>query len=139
MKNRYKKISKEAIPYQHTYQGYLWYSDAKEPEVIDNVPFTPDMLTPMPFVVEGNLYSKDAGISIQIRNVDGDYHIAQIDLSNLEIGTFNKQTYIGHRTSDFPKYAMIEAWEKVQDEQLDGLTTLEPIWSAFYGFQKSQL
>ena len=57
-----------------THQGYLWYSDEKEPRVFNNEEFELEMAeNTNPFIVEGHLF--DGINSISIKYVDGKYII----------------------------------------------------------------
>lgn len=135
MEERYQIIEVEDIPLDWEYEGYYWCSDSKEPKVLSpGSTIGEGIFKLLPFIVEGNLYSSTHNVSISIRCIDGNYHIAKIDLNKLEKDKHSIQTYYTHRIKKYEQYKMVEAWKEVTDEQLDGLITVEPAWSAFFGF-----
>ena len=135
MENLYQIISIEQIPQDILFEGYYWYSNQQKPKLV----FVPSTIqqswfTKLPFVVEANFYSREAKLSIQVRNIDGDYFVAKADLSRLEKIEGNRVSYIGHDLEG-KKYNIIEAWIPKADELLEGMETLIPAWAAFAGFE----
>ncbi|HHB79430.1 MAG TPA: TIGR04423 family type III CRISPR-associated protein [Saprospiraceae bacterium] len=131
IKDRHTSCKNDPIP-ECDYVGYVWYSDAEKPIIIGpSEPFHLAMLTELPFVIEGNLFCESKKISIQIKNIDGEYCIAKIQLDDELIESAKK--YVGH---DLNKrdYKMVETWEEVPDTLCAGMTTLRPAWRAFAGF-----
>ena len=64
-----------------TYQGYLWYTDEKEPRVFNNEEFELDIANDEnPFVVEGHLF--DGINSISIKYVDGKYIVKTYEVKD---------------------------------------------------------
>ena len=128
--SRYKKINIEEIP-SGNFEGYYWFSDSPKPEIIKSEEIDKSIFTKLPFVIEANFYCCDTEISIQIKNIDGTYHVAQVDVSECDT-----KTYIGHDIgSDF---LVVEAWEDSEkDPLLENMTTKIPTWMAFKGFVKS--
>jgi CRISPR type III-associated protein (TIGR04423 family) len=136
-------IKIDDIP-DYDYEGYYWYSDQSAPEVVfqqEKLVFK-ELLTILPFVVEGNFYAEQEKVSIQIRHIDGEYRIAQFDLKGLDGNTnYPIKHYIAHRLTDkggksITQYKMMEAWEEIEDPLLEGMKTLKPTWAAFCGFVK---
>jgi len=126
--SRYKEISIDKIP-SFKFEGYYWMSDSSKPQIIRNQEIEKSVFGKLPFVVEANFYSKEKEISIQVKNIDGKYRVAQIDVQGCE-----PITYIGHDIeSDF---LVVEAWEDVEDSLLENMTTKVPTWTAFKGFVK---
>ena len=78
-----KKINLEQFPFELAFEGYCWYSNASKPIVFNDEILTKDLFTLLPFIVEGNLYSEEKGISINIKNIDGDYLITQAQIKTL--------------------------------------------------------
>jgi CRISPR type III-associated protein (TIGR04423 family) len=70
-----------------------------------------------------------------VRFIDGSYHIAKIDLTQIGEIPYDEVEYIGHDV-DGHNFMMIEAWDSQCDELLEGMETLVPAWSAFAGFTK---
>ncbi len=131
IKERYKLI--DEIPEQE-YIGYIWYSDAEKPTIIGpKEPFHLGMLTELPFIIEGHLFCESEKRSIQIKNIDGKYHYATINLE----GMLDKaKDYVGHDLGH--DYKMVEAWEDYEDPNCANMTTLRPAWKAFAGFTTIQ-
>jgi len=137
MEKRYKKIDIENIP-SGNYQGYYWKSNMTKPKVQLSGDIDKAVFEQLPFVLEANFYDSDTETSIQIKNVDGKYLAAEINVKDCET-----KEYIGH---DIGKnFLLVEAWGNSQDETyfdddgnevsfLEGMTTKAPIWSAFKGF-----
>ena len=126
MENRYKQISIEQIP-SGNYEGYYWLSNAPKPDVIKDADIDKSKFGVLPFVVEANFYCKDTETSIQVKNIDGVYHVAQIDVKDCDA-----VKYIGHDID--ADYYVVEAWEEEDDEFLEGMKTQVPSWTAFKGF-----
>lgn len=129
MEKRYKKIKIENIP-SVSFQGYYWMSDSSKPVVQYQGEIDKSVFTSLPFAVEANYYSKDLEISIQVKNIDGVYDVAQIDVKDCDA-----KKYIGHDVD--ADYLIVEAWQNVEDELLEGMMTKVPSWTAFKGFVKS--
>lgn len=132
MKNKFNKISIEEIPGNIDFEGYYWYSDKIEPYILDNEIIDKSIFKDLPFVVEANFYSESDKISIQVKNIDGEYHIGMIHLDS----TDDAQEYIAHDLEGVKKFRMVEAWEEKEDELLEGMKVLVPSWTAFAGFVK---
>ena len=126
MENRYKKIKIEQIP-SGNYEGYYWLSNASKPEVIKGQDIDKTKFGVLPFVVEANFYCRDTETSIQIKNIDGIYHVAQIDVKDCDA-----VKYIGHDIG--ADFLVVEAWEVIEDEFLENMKTQVPAWTAFKGF-----
>lgn len=124
--DRYRKIEIKEIP-SGDFEGYYWLSDSSKPVVQKNGEIDRSVFSNLPFVVEANYYSEDTGISIQVKNIDGTYDIAQIDVKNCEA-----KQYIGHDIK--ADYLVVEAWGDIEDDLLEGMTTKVPTWNAFKGF-----
>lgn len=138
MNSVYKPIAISEIPQDIQFEGYYWYSNESSPRIISSpAPIQQNWFTELPFVVEANFYSRVEQISIQIRYWDGIYHVAKVDLSQLERIPHDKVSYIGHDL-DGRDFEMIEAWESRPDELLEGMETLVPTWAAFAGFTNTK-
>jgi len=147
---RYKKIAPTDINPKWVYVGYYWYSDHIKPIVLQSEEFIATSIfnDPERFVVEGNLYCPDEEISYQIKNIDGQYHIAEINLKGLlDTDNYKEIDYHTHDIKGFHKYSMIEAWEETDlypdwmvgqlehGLSLPNMKTLVPAWAAFKGFR----
>lgn len=138
-----KPITIEEIDYTVQYEGYVWYSGQRKPELVNGL-FDKSYFDPLArnvpdslFIVEGNLYARDLKRSISIRNVDGQCLIHQADLSNISKDQLKDQPYFSHRLPEgYSKIKMVQYWAEVEDELLNGMETLVPAWTAFAGFVK---
>ena len=131
-----KRINVEDIDFSLSYEGYLWYSDAAKPEQKTNI--SKEDFKTIPFIVEGNLYSKEKEISISISFRDGEYFIYSAELKGLNDDQLTRQEYVAHDLNGIKKIKMIQYWEESNpDELLAGMRTLLPAWRAFTGFIKN--
>ena len=125
----------------HLYEGYYWYSDSQAPEVIINERIDKDKFTEIPFVIEANFLAKEEEISIQVRNIDGKYHISGFSLKGVNDSDHVVREYMAHDLTTengkkkIEKFKMVEAWEEVGDSMLENMVTLQPSWAAFFGFK----
>lgn len=123
---------------QGKYQGYFWKSDASEPEVLDGAPFT-ESLDPMqnPFIIEGQLYDADRGISYSIRYVDGEYVILRWDLKNDLQGEdfdYTEKEAAPYRMKA-GKLLFRQYWKAEADALCEGMKVLTPHALVFVGFK----
>lgn len=135
MKNTIAKITDfNTIP-DCEYEGYIWYSDSEKPKIFKNEKFNADLLTKLPFVVEGMLYAEKEKISIRIVNIDGAYRIAKMTLENIPpeyvVDYFAKEVF-----GKASKIRMYQHWEEKEDVINNNRPVLCPSWSAFIGFKK---
>lgn len=129
IKNRYKVIEINKIP-EGNFEGYYWLSDQSKPEIILEEEIDKEKFQRLPFVVEAYFYSRETFQSIQIKNVDGRYICALIDLSDCEQ---KAQQYVGHGIGSID-FLLVEAWEDKKDDLIDEMITKVPSWVAFKGF-----
>ena len=121
-------------------EGYLWWSDQQEPKVYDG-----DVLNisldeaQNPFVVEGQLYDKEALKSYNIKYVDGQY---LINIYKVETSDFaNKENELkcflsnrmGGRWLKFLHY-----WEEKKDENCMNMQVLTFTKHVFIGFKEQE-
>jgi CRISPR type III-associated protein (TIGR04423 family) len=133
----FQKITIEEIP-DYEFQGYYWYSNQREPEYFLSKKIDLSIFSKLPFVIEANFFAKNENVSIQVKNIDGNYYISLINLNLIsDPNLCDKQEYIAHDLGDVKKYKMIEAWEEKADDLLEGMNTLVPSWTAFAGFINS--
>ncbi len=136
----YELIKITDIP-DFIFDGYFWFSDAEKPQLIIAEKIKKSMFSGMPFVIEANFYAPKEQVSIQIRNIDGDYQIIKFNLKGI---TDKALRYIGHDLEKEGKkfdFLMIEAWEEIEDQDnlLEAMKTLQPTWAAFAGFKDKTL
>ena len=139
MQNRYSSIEIKEIPVDVAFDGYLWLSNEQKPKMLKGNKVDISLFQPLPFIIEGNLWSEKHQLSIQIRNIDGQYKIVRFDLSHsYEDSLLEEKTYLAHDLDDVREYLVVEAWEEKEDELLAGMKTLIPAWTAFKGFVNSK-
>jgi CRISPR type III-associated protein (TIGR04423 family) len=132
-----KKIKIQDIPFDTAFEGYYWYSNASKPVVLDNQRLSEALFTQLPFIIEGNLYNEEKGMSINIKNIDGQYLITQAYLGGLNPAHISEQNYLAHDLKGIKAIKLVHYWqESAADDLLDGMTTLIPVWMAFKGFVK---
>lgn len=132
-----KKIDLQQFPFDVAFEGYYWYSNKSKPTVLNNETVTKSIFKDLPFIVEGNLYNEEKGISISIKNIDGQYLITQVHLKNLKQENLSERVYLSHRLGG-NKIKLVHYWEESEPDNdlLEGMTTLIPVWMAFKGFVK---
>jgi len=117
------------------YQGYLWYSDNKEPQVLNNEVFELEVAdNANPFVIEGQLF--DGQKSISIKYVDGKYIVNTYDLNTLD-GVMQEQTFHSHRMEG-KLLKFIQIWKNQSDELCEGMQVLQPAELVFVGFNDKE-
>ena len=136
----YELIKITNIP-DFLFDGYFWFSDAEKPQVIIAKKIDKSIFSSMPFAIEANFYAPKEQVSIQARNIDGDYQIIKFSLKGV---TEKPLRYIGHDLEKEGKkfdFLMLEAWEEVEDQDnlLEAMKTLQPTWAAFAGFTDKTL
>lgn len=121
---------------QGTYEGYLWYSDQKAPEVYDSQnPLKELQLDDIsnPFVVEGQLFDADSKTSYSIKYVDGRYLIGKYDTADSVV--CKTECYLGKRMGG-KVLQFREYWEEVPDDCCCGMGVLKLDKVVFVGFKK---
>lgn len=117
------------------YQGYLWYSDKKEPQVLNNEVFELEIAdSANPFIVEGQLF--DGQKSISIKYVDGKYNINTHDSNALE-GVIQEQVFHSHRM-DGKLLKFKQIWKEQPDELCENMQVLQPAELVFVGFNDKE-
>jgi CRISPR type III-associated protein (TIGR04423 family) len=125
-----------------TYQGYLWYSDAKTPTIIDGEMEELNLSSvPIPFIVEGYLYDGDNEKSYSIKMVDGRYcaYCDTIPETNESPCETEDITYLPNRfgsDSGIEGLKFRRVWEKKQDPLCENMEVLVPTVDLFVGFKK---
>lgn len=117
------------------YQGYLWYSDKKEPQVLNNEVFELEISdNTNPFIIEGQLY--DGKKSISIKYVDGKYLVNTYNVDNLD-RKIQEQLFYSHRM-DGRRLIFKQNWRPVNDELCEGMQVLQPAELVFVGFNDKE-
>lgn len=134
------------------YEGYLWYSNEKEPKVFDGSEMVPEISLDEkknPFIIEGNLWDEDGKNSIMIRYVDGEYivHRTQVNEEELkassrassqayESGSPTLKKYLAHRIEGVKCLCFLQYWQAESDKMCEGMQVLRPSKLVFIGFDK---
>lgn len=137
------------------YQGYLWYSDQQQPiifpydkeEKLQGYNLTKDGLLVClsldddtnPFIIEGQLYDENNGISYSIKYVDGKYLKKEYHVVSKEEGCeVTKKSYMSNRMNGRVLYFK-EIWRPSEPDTLcEGMSVLQPAELMFVGFKKAE-
>ena len=134
MENNKKKLLD--IPTNVNYNGYLWWSNAQEPNVFQNE-MLPEWLieTDNPFIMEGNLADTQNQLSYAIRFFDGEYIVNRFDLKDLSSNEFIFKSYLPNRFPlNIKNLCFKEFWKPEEDEFCDDMPVLKPAEVVFIGF-----
>lgn len=122
------------------YDGYLWYSDQKTPEVFEQKEWNENMLDENvnPFVIEGQLYDSDNLVSYSIKYVDGKYIIKKYqlkstDFNNVDIDILD---FKAHRMGEGRVLQFLQYYREEVDPLCEGMKVLQPKEKVFVGFKK---
>ena len=149
------KINITDIPKDIEYEGYLWMSNSKNPIVLkseklkslrlneseSDKPVIFDEISDLsnPFIIEGQLYSKNTKKSYSIKYADGEHIVVEYDLNNLpKDRVFDEKEddkkFIPNRINasmlKFRQY-----WKPEEDEFCEGMEVLQPAGFVFVGFK----
>ena len=114
------------------YQGYLWYSDKNDPNIINNEDFEIELNDDKnTFVIEGLLY--DGKKSISIKYVDGKYLYKEYDMVKLNGSEMSEQVFYLHRTVG-KKLKFNQYWQEREDSLCEDMKVLQPAELVFVGF-----
>ena len=92
------------------YQGYLWYSDQKAPQVLNNEVFELEIAdSSNPFIVEGQLFDG--------QKVEQVFHSYRMDGEQLKFNLY---------------------WREVEDDLCEGMKVLQPAELVFVGFNDKE-
>lgn len=117
------------------YQGYLWWSDSTEPQVV-NGEFGIELMSGNPFMVEGFLFDEDNQVSISVKYIDGAYYCCKYHLPIQDAGICNDDQveWLANFGDGklFLKFDRI--WRPVPDAENYGYEVLEASELIFKGF-----
>lgn len=126
------------------YEGYLWMSDKEMPDVYSNETIILPEDGDNPFVVEGQLYNRENGLSYSIKYIDGQYVVQEFYVTDADIKNPDNQekTYISNRMKE-RTLKFLRYWEEVLDEDNftdennpKGLPVLTQTKNVFIGFKE---
>lgn len=131
-----KKIDSNEIDFNLEYEGYFWYSDAKEPQIFENQHIKEALFTKLPFVVEGYLYNRSKRVSLKIKYFDGENHFYQVHLEEFHEDQVSPTSFAAQKVKGLVKRKIqaVQYWEEAIDPLCEGMAVLKPSWIAFTGF-----
>jgi len=132
------KININDIPRHSSYEGYVWWSDQKEPIVYraDNQINLPSKDSCNPFVAEANLFDKSEKVSYTIKFLDGVHHAYRFDMKELkELGWPYEEKKFLADMKEAEHLCFREYWEEKEDIFCDDQKVLQPAMIVFTGFQ----
>lgn len=125
-----------------TYQGYVWYSDKKQPEIYNGDRVFDELLdaNQNPFIVEGQLFNGKKSYSIKY--IDGAYIVKCYEMEKMKSIEYTSQSYIANFDKAPGKLKYHQYWRLKRDEYCEdeddkeGMEVLTPAELVFVGFQK---
>ena len=121
-------------------EGYLWWSDRKEPEIYDGDALDISLdKAKNPFVVEGQIYDKEEKKSYSIRYVDGQYliNIYKVETSDFTNKDNEPKNFLSNRM-DGRWLKFLRYWEEKKDENCMGMPVLAFTKNVFIGFKEKE-
>lgn len=128
------------------YEGYVWMSDETAPETLDgsqsySLELNPDVI---PFVIEAQLYDRDAKVSYSVKYIDGEYYVYRWDnvSADMDDDNYTPMTFYANRVGEDIgrkelRLRFLRHWaeevEKYDDLEIPVLVAKEMI---FVGFNK---
>jgi CRISPR type III-associated protein (TIGR04423 family) len=130
------------------YQGYIWLSDQKEPNVYreaQEIDFSNHTENHNPFIIEALLYAKDEQISVTLKHT-GKYQIHEIDLKKYLDENLVDVPYLPHRLNEefkrnpkafkeIKKVNFKQLWLPESDENCEDMEVLKMKALVFTGFE----
>lgn len=122
------------------YEGYIWMSDATQPEVIHADKAFGIVLDDHanPFIIEGELYDSAHGESVSIRFADGRYYVSHFHVDEADLKGSAQATpkeYLAQRMPGVGKLKFLQYWNVVSDSLCEDMETLQPGSLVFVGFK----
>ncbi|HHS94975.1 MAG TPA: TIGR04423 family type III CRISPR-associated protein [Phaeodactylibacter sp.] len=123
------------IPAGVAFDGYVWMSDKKKPEVLKGEPFYFFDIEQNPFVIEALLYDAGNGVSYHVKHT-GEYHIYKYDFKNLEnAAEMDTVSYLPHCLEGVAKCKFKRLWVPEEDPYCEGMEVLTMKALIFCGFE----
>jgi len=103
------------------YEGYLWYSNEQQPQVLyGQSEWGIDINNATnPFIIEGQLWDEESRTSVSIKYIDGNYYKSETVLQ----GDYDLVEYIPRRMPKVEKLLFARCWKTVDDELCEGFNT----------------
>lgn len=122
------------------YEGYLWYSDKKEPKIYTEMEPLTEELKPddsdNPFIIEGQLYDEGRNLSCSVKYVDGHYIVKECDIQKELKGLVINDKYYQSNRMDNKILHFKECWKTENDPLCCDMEVLQPSQIVFVGFKK---
>lgn len=120
------------------YEGYLWYSDQKEPFVLMGEEYEGILVDgENPFVIEGQLY--DGTHSISIRYVDGHYYIQdRVDVKSKDLSSQEQLYFPSFGRDKIEALRFKQLWKEEPDLLCENMAVLKPAGAMFLGFKRKE-
>ena len=118
------------------YDGYIWMSDSEAPQILNQESF-PQPTQVNPFIVEGQLYNEERGISYSIKYVDGQYLVQKYNVTAADLSNSDNEPkeYLSN-LKDGRWLKFLRYWEENQDDNCMGMPVLKLTKNVFIGFKK---
>lgn len=125
------------------YVGYIRMSDATKPVVYFPVKLVDITLNDQanPFVIEGELYDAEKGLSVSIRFVDGHYIVKEYPVKAEDLkgsSRVTRKAYLAQRMPGVGMLKYLRYWDEVEDPRCEGMVTLQPGDLVFVGFKAEE-
>ena len=131
------KINFDEIDRNALYEGYLWMSDKKKPEVYHNAVVDFSLFEKVnPFVIEGQLYDSNNKLSYSMKFVDGEYYIYEVKVTE-DKSTCIEKIYCSNRMDNL-QLIFRQYWKEVDDEYCLKMPVLVMDKEVFVGFKKME-
>lgn len=132
-----RRISIDQISDQK-YDGYIWMSDKEDPDLLKGKKFSlPEGCNP--FIVEGQLYSEEAGLSYSIKYVDGEYIVFEHKVSAADISSPDNEVIVYEpNRMNVGGLKFLRVWEKKADDNCLDMDVLTLTKNVFIGFKKKE-
>lgn len=125
-----------------TYEGYIWYSDQKEPQVLEQQMLECTLDENVnPFIIEAQLHDSSARVSYSVKYIDGAYiafkyeNVAQGDVASDPTVEIEEKCFCANRMGD-RQLVFQQWWREAPDAFCEGMKVLQPAESVFVGFKK---
>lgn len=132
-----KKLEKvHQIP-PGSYQGYVWYSDTRRPEVLIGAqPTWSRDQDGQAFVVEALLYDAEAKKSYHVWH-DGELHVLAFDLGAVDesVETVERSFFPSWADAQVSKLKFRQLWLSEKDPLCADMEVLRPKYWVFVGFE----
>ncbi|NBB31246.1 TIGR04423 family type III CRISPR-associated protein [Cellulophaga sp. BC115SP] len=121
-----------------TYEGYVWFSNKKEPQILDKALFDSVQFEENTFIIEALLWNaEDGGTSIMIRHT-GKYHIQVFKLKELPAGhKLEEKAYLPHRLDKVKHVYFQQLWIPEPDAFCEKMEVMTMKALIFTGFNSS--